>query len=490
VRALASITAVFAVGLTAALPSFCGAQADSTRARAPQLTNQIRTGDFDVMMERREIRVLVPYSRTLYFNDKGRVSGLSAENVHDFEVYLNKKYRKKLRSRPITVVLIPTSRAELMRNLVHGLGDIAAGNLTETPERSRHVDFFAPADFRAVSEIVVTSKEAGTIATVDELAGKSVYVRKSSSYYASLDSLNRRFAAENKTPIKIVTVDDDLEDEDIMEMVDAGVIATTIIDDWKARMWAKALPGIVLNPGAAVRTGAHVGWAFRKNSPLLAAEIAAFYQSHKAAGTFSYRLAQYEKKARKLRDPTGREDWKRFSETVALFDKYGEQYGFDPLMLAAQGFQESGLNQGARGPTGAVGIMQVMPATGASLKVGDITVTEPNIHAGTKYMNELLTRYFGGAHFDEKNRTLFAFAGYNAGPNRIAKLRDQAAARGLDPNVWFDNVEIIVSEKIGRETTTYVRNILKYYVSYKLTIERQKESQRAKEAMKPAGAKR
>ena len=453
----------------------------------PQFANELRTGDFDSMMERRQIRVLVPYSRTLYFNDKGRESGLSAENARDFEIYINKKYRKKLHNRPITVVLIPTSRDKLIPDLVHGFGDIAAGNLTETPERTLYVDFFAPADFRNISEIVVTSKQAGAVASADALAGRSVCVRKSSSYYASLDSLNRRLVAEGRPPVKIVTLDEDLEDEDIMEMVDAGVIHATVVDDWKARMWARALPRIVLNSGAAVRTNAHAGWAFRKNSPLLAAEIAGFYQAHKAKGTFSYRLAMYEKKAKLLRDPTGREDWKHFSDTIALFKKYGSQYGFDPLMLAAQGFQESGLNQSARGPTGAVGIMQVMPETGKSLKVGDITVTEPNIHAGTKYMNELLTRYFEGAHFDEKNRTLFAFAGYNAGPNRIARLRDVAAARGLDPNVWFDNVEIVVSEKIGRETTTYVRNILKYYVSYKLTLEREQETQRAREAVKTGG---
>jgi membrane-bound lytic murein transglycosylase MltF len=480
--------AVLAVSVTAALPHYFQAQAQGTKQPvAPQFTNELRTGDFDAMMERRQIRVLVPYSRTLYFNDKGRESGLSAENVRDFEIYINKKYRKKLHNRPITVVLIPTSRDQLIPRLVHGFGDIAAGNLTETPERTLHVDFFAPADFRNVSEIVVTSKQAGAVASVDALSGRSIYVRKSSSYYASLDSLNRRFAAGGRPPVRIVTVDEDLEDEDIMEMVDAGVLDATIIDDWRARMWARVLPHIVLNPDAAVRTHAHVGWAFRKNSPLLAAEISAFYQAHKAKGTFSYRMAQYEKKAKKLRDPTGREDWKHFADTIALFEKYGSQYGFDPLMLAAQGFQESGLKQSARGPTGAVGIMQVMPATGKSLKVGDITVTEPNIHAGTKYMNELLTKYFEGAHFDEKNRTLFAFAGYNAGPNRIARLRDVAATRGLDPNVWFDNVEIVVSEKIGRETTTYVRNILKYYVTYRLTLERQRETQRAKESMKPGG---
>ena len=131
--------------------------------------------------------------------------------------------------------------------------------------------------------------------------------------------------------------------------------------------------------------------------------------------------------------------------------------------------------------------MQVMPTTGADMKVGDITVTEANIHAGAKYMNTLMTTYFGDAHFDELNRTLFAFASYNAGPNRIKKLRKVAADRGLNPDVWFDNVEIVVSEKIGRETTTYVRNIVKYYVSYRLTLEMNEEQRKAREALPASG---
>ena len=119
------------------------------------------------------------------------------------------------------------------------------------------------------------------------------------------------------------------------------------------------------------------------------------------------------------------------------------------------------------------------------MKVGDVTISEPNVHAGAKYMDTLMTQYFGDADFDELNRTLFAFAAYNAGPNRIARLRKVAAERGLNPNVWFDNVEIVVSEKVGRETTTYVRNIVKYYLSYKLTMEMQDQQRKAREALAP-----
>ncbi len=449
-----------------------------------------RLGDFDVMLERRVVRVLVPPSRTLYFNDKGKERGLTAELVRDFEEFLNEKYRRKLHNRPITVVLIATSRDRLIIDLVGGYGDVAAGNLTVTDERLLQVDFIAPPEEREVSELVLTSKQRGAIASVDELSGQTVHVRASSSYHESLEALNARFQKEGKPPTKLVLVPDMLEDEDLMEMVDAGVIDIIVVDDWMANMWAKILPNLIVNESAAVRTGAHIGWAYRKNSPLVLAELNDFYYKfEKKRGTIPYRFAQYNKQVKRLQDPTGRNDWKRFEQTVALFEKYGTQYGFDPMMLAAQGFQESRLDQSVRSPVGAIGIMQLMPATGQDMKVGDVTVTEPNIHAGAKYMNTLMTKYFGDAHFDDLNRTLFAFAAYNAGPNRIAKLRTVAAQRGLNPDLWFDNVEIVVSEKVGRETTTYVRNIVKYYYSYKLTLQLQEEQRKAREALSDGGSR-
>jgi membrane-bound lytic murein transglycosylase MltF len=385
-------------------------------------------------------------------------------------------------------VLIPTSRDRLIPDLLAGLGDIAAGNLSATEERLRQVDFLAPSDQREVSELVLTGKKHGPMTSVDQLSGRTVHVRASSSYHESLVALNVRFRQSGKPPVEIVLVPEVLEDEDLMEMLDAGVIDIIVVDDWKAKMWTAVLPHMIVNNGVAVRTGAHVGWAFRKNSPLLLAELNEFYYKfEKKRGTIPYRFAQYNKQVKRLQDPTGRNDWKRFEETVALFEKYGQQYGFDPLMLAAQGFQESKLDQNVRSPVGAIGIMQLMPATGQSMKVGDITVTEPNIHGGAKYMNTIMTKYFADAHFDELNRTLFAFAAYNAGPNRIAKLRKLAAERGLNPDVWFDNVEIVVSEKVGRETTTYVRNIMKYYVSYKLILQLNEEQRKARGALTPAG---
>jgi membrane-bound lytic murein transglycosylase MltF len=152
-------------------------------------------------------------------------------------------------------------------------------------------------------------------------------------------------------------------------------------------------------------------------------------------------------------------------------------------MLVAQGYQESRLDQSARSKAGAIGVMQIMPATGAELKVGNIHTLKPNIHAGAKYLNQLMTRYFPDATFSEGTRPLFAFACYNAGPGNISRMRRVAKERGLDPNEWFNNVELVTAEKIGMETTTYVRNIYKYYIAYKLTLEAQRAQLKAREGL-------
>jgi len=444
------------------------------------------TGDFDKMFERRMIRVYVPYSRSLYFVDRGRERGLSAELVRDFERWVNQKYAKRLGKRPLTIFIVPATRDKLLPDVREGLADIAVGNLTVTDERLKLVDFVAPQEKPEVFELLVTGPASPAIATIDDLAGKRVHVRKASSYYESLVAFNEQFAKVGKPPIDLVIVPDALEDEDMMEMLNTGLLEAMVVDQWKAKMWAQVLPKVKVREDIVLREPAKTGWAIRRDSPKLAAEITDFYVSWaKKQGVIPYRLQQYMKRIKELKDPTSSEDWQRFQQTLALFEQYGKQYDFDPLMLVAQGYQESTLDQNKKSPVGAIGVMQIMPATGASLKVGDIRVTEFNIHAGVKHMDQLMTKYFPDAKFGEANRPLFAFASYNAGPGNISKMRKEAQKRGLDPDKWFNNVEIVTAENIGIETTTYVRNIYKYYVAYKLTLEARAMTESAKQQVAP-----
>jgi membrane-bound lytic murein transglycosylase MltF len=409
------------------------------------------------------------------------------ELVRDFERYLNVKYAKQLGKRPLTVYIAPATRDKLLPDLTEGLADIAIGNLTVTEERQKVVDFVAGDDGRrTISEVVVTGPKSPELATLDDLSGKRVHVRKASSYYESLETQNERLKEAKKDPITLIPVPDSLEDEDLMEMLDAGLIELLVVDDWKARMWAQVLPKVKVRNDLVLRANADTGWAIRKDSPKLAAEIDDFFKNWAIKqGVVQYRMGRYMKNIKELKDPTRGAEYQRFQQTLALFEKYGKKYDFDPLMLAAQGYQESQLNQKARSHVGAIGIMQVMPATGAEMKVGDISVAESNIHAGVKYMDRLMDVYFPDAKFSEGNRPLFAFASYNCGPGNVSKCRREAVKRGLDPDKWFNNVEIVVSQKIGTETTTYVRNIYKYYVAYRLTLDAQAELEKAKKQVAP-----
>ena len=458
------------------------AHAQQPTALDPEL--QAWAGDFDGMLERRLVRVLVPYSRTLYFNDKGAQRGLVADALKDFETFLNKKYKQK--TRRITVVALPTTREELIPGLVQGSGDLAVGNLTITEERSKRVDFSIPSH-KEVAEIVVTGPASPKLATLDDLAGQEVHVRRSSSYYDSLTRLNRRFRAFSKPQMTLTLVPDALEDEDMMDMLAVGLLKVIVVDDWKAEIWAGLLPKIKARPDLALESVGTTGWAFRKDSPKLAAEVNQFIRTH--PGGHAARLKAYPAYLKRLRNATAEADWKRFEQTVALFRKYGERYSFDYLMVAALGYQESRLDQNARSHVGAIGIMQLMPETAKGLKVGDVTKTEPNVHGGFKYLRQIYDRHLDTAGLDEQNRTLLAIAAYNCGSGRVARLRTEAAAKGLDPNVWFNNVELIAARRVGHETVTYVRNIYKYYIAYKLQLDTLEMRRAAAKQLEPAAVK-
>lgn len=451
-------------------------------ATLPNVTDIKWTGDLDGMVKRRIIRVLVPYSKTLYFIDRGIQRGLVYDSFRMFENDLNKKLKAK--HIKTHVLFVPVGRDDIIPALLEGRGDIAAANLTITPERLKQVDFSDPTA-RNVSEIVVTGPGAVPIKGVEELSGKEVFLRKSSSFYESLQKLNAEFKKAGKTPVKVRLAPENLETEDTLEMVNAGLIQTTIADNHIAEFWKKVLPKIVFYPDAAINTGGMIGWMIRKNSPLLKAELNAMLARYpKGSSVRNQLLQKYLKNTKFVKNATSKEEMVKFNRTVDFFRKYGDKYELDYLLMMAQGYQESRLDQNVRSPAGAIGVMQVMPATGKDLNVGDITQLEPNIHAGVKYIRFMMKQYYENEPMDSFNKGLFAFASYNAGPARISQLRRQAAKRGLDPNKWFNNVEVIAAEKIGRETVQYVSNIYKYYLAYTMVMEQSEKREKAKQEVK------
>jgi membrane-bound lytic murein transglycosylase MltF len=257
------------------------------------------------------------------------------------------------------------------------------------------------------------------------------------------------------------------------------------VDKHIADLWKQVFPKITVHDGVAVRTGADIAWAIRERSPQLKAAVDDFLSRHgQGTATGNTILARYLKSTKYVKDAASEAERQKFLALIQYFQKYGDRYDVDWLLMAAQGYQESQLNQGARSPVGAIGVMQVMPATGKDLGVGDITQVEPNIHAGIKYMRWMIDQYYGKEPMTSLNKALFAFASYNAGAGRISQLRREAAKRGLDPNVWFHNVEYVAAEKIGAETVTYVSNIYKYYIAYQLVLEARAARAQAAEQLK------
>ena len=463
-----------------------GASAGQVKAAAarlsPEVVSRPWTGDFDGMVKRRMIRFLVPYSKTHYFIDKGVQRGLVYDAGMKVEEVVNLKL-KTTNANKIHVVFIPTSRDALQDALLTGRGDIVAAGITVTPEREKLVDFTIPTKTN-VREIVVTGPGAPVINTIHDLAGKQVAVRDKSIQFESLQKLNATFKQQGKSLVVIKTVPTSLEDEDLLEMANAGLLKVVVVDDFYASFWKQILPDITLHPTVAVREEGNLAWATRKGSPKLIAELNPIIKAHGSGTVFgNVLLSKYLKNAKFVKSATSEAELRKFRELIALFRKYGNQYNVDAVLMMAQGFQESRLDQTVKSRVGAVGVMQVMPATGKELKVGDIGQVDPNINAGVKYVRFMIDTYFKDEPMDDLNKGLFAFASYNAGPGRIRQLRKLAATRGLNPNLWFNNVERVVAEKIGRETVTYVSNIYKYYVAYTLTLEEMAEKAKAKSAV-------
>jgi membrane-bound lytic murein transglycosylase MltF len=443
--------------------------------------DQTFSGDWDEMIKRRLIRVGVTFNRSFYFVDNGTQRGLAYEYLRVFEDDVNT--RLKTGNLRIHVVLLPMPRDLLLSSLQAGKVDLVVAQLTVTPERQKLVDFTTPTR-RNVDEVVVTGPGGPALASVEDLSGKEVYVRKSSSYYQSLVALNERLAKQGKPPAALEETSESLEDDDLLEMVNAGLIPATVVDNYLANYWKQVFPDLKVHDTLTLRTGGNLAVAIRKNSPKTAAELNRFIAKNGFDSAIGATLnKRYLESTKYVRNAASEAERQKFLKLVQLFRTYGDKYSFDYLLMAAQGYQESRLDQGAKSPVGAIGVMQLMPATGKEQNVGDVNQLEPNIHAGVKYMRFVRDQYFEKEPMDDLDKGLFTFASYNAGPGRIRQLRREAQKRGLNPNVWFGNVERIASERIGRETVTYVSNIYKYYVAYKLIASENERRKAAKQAI-------
>lgn len=438
-------------------------------------------GDLDGMEERRVIRLLTVYSVGNYYIDHGQEKGLTKELARLLETFINKRVQRPKNKR-IHVAIIPVARDQLIPALLAGRGDLIVANLSITPEREEIIDFSIPVS-RPIREILVTGPSAPALEAVEDLAGQAVYLRYSSSYRESLEQLNSRLGRAGLDPVRIKAVDESLEDEDLIEMVNTGLLPWAVIDDYKLDMWKDVFEDLQPRPDIVLREGARIAWGMRKDSPLLASAVNNFLKKNRA-GTLvgNVLINRYITNFDWATNALSPRDYALFEQLEQLFRKYGETYEIDYLLAVAQAYQESRLDQSARSRSGAIGIMQVLPATARdpNVDISNIEETENNIQAGMKYLNFLRQRYFSDPEIDQVNRTLMALAAYNTGPARMINLRNKAAKLGYDPNIWFDNVELVAARDVGSEPVRYVANIVKYYTAYRHSVETLAEREQAR----------
>ena len=423
-------------------------------------------GDLDTMVERRAIRVLTVYGPGRYFLKDGP-RGTVQEYADKLQKVVNEAFKTGLLT--VQVPVIPVARDQLFPALQAGYGDIVMAGTTVTDNRQVGVDFTNPVS-KPLKEVLITGPSAPRLGSLADLSDQTVYLRLSSSYAESVRKLSQTLVEQGQAPIRIEAVDESLEDEDLIEMVDTGLLPWAVVDDYKPQMWREVFTRVTVRDDLVLRQGARLAWAIRPDSPQLKTFLDTFLKENREGTLFGNIIRnRYIRDFNWTENAMGATELSRYHKLSALFRKYGTDYGMDPTLLAAQGFQESRLDQSVRSPVGAIGVMQLLPSTAKDKNVAipNIDELEPNIEAGAKYMAFLRKRYFNGPELDELNGSLLALASYNAGPGRIRRLRREAAERGYDHNLWFDNVEVIVAEQVGRETVQYVSNIFKYYLTYR-----------------------
>jgi len=454
-----------------ALATFISVFSVTSFAQTNKVVPVIWSGTYSEMIQRGEIRIAVPYDRTIYINDKGTPRGLSVEIAKGLAKWINAKYAIQLKGKAVSVKLLPTINSQLLNTVPAGQADIAIGNIGLYEPIANSQALIVNHASKVEQEVLVTGPSSPPVEKLIDLSGQTVYGSRNTNFHTTLSAVNRELKQAGKLPVNLISPLGDLDDEDLLEMLNAGLISYVIVGDWKYRLWQSIYKNIVAHEDLSAKDAGWVGWVVRSNNRDLNDDLFAFYQSDDFENSRrAFRQEDYKEHLKGLKDPIDKTAWARFESMRPLFDRFGAEYKLNPLFIASLGFQETLLNQNAVSAVGAIGVMQLMPTTGMSLGVGDIHLLEPNIHAGADYMNQLISKYFPDAHFDGNNRSLFAVASYNIGPNNVAKARDQARQLGFDPDQWFGNVEFIATERMGYEPMIYVRNVYKYYMSYRLKL--------------------
>lgn len=444
-----------------------------TDVHVPARQREVWLGDLDGMLKRGQLRVLIPFSRTYFFQKNSQHLGLSAEILKLYECFLNDQV--VLDDKRMEVVFLPTPQERLLEELFAGKGDVIAADILPQPAQEQQVKMISPVALE-IQEILVTGPNASLFKSIFNLSGQTITVRENSPYAASLQKLNNTLTSIGKKPVTIQFAAPFLQDEDLLEMTGLGLLPMTIIDNHVGEVWSNILDGVNLHKKIALRTAKELTWVIRADNLLLEESITYFKENNYLHQDGHQILtAYYRQRGGELQNNLEPAALARYQSTLALFEKYGKKYHFPPQLLAALAYHQSGLDPDF-GKNGTVGIMGLDPSAtlqeGLETNLKEIRKTEYNIHTAARYLRFLADHYFSSSTLGELDRNLMAVAAYQTSPEQVIAARKKAALTGFNPDLWFNHTEEALAALLSEESeeekniARSTRNIYKYFTVY------------------------
>ncbi|MBO3274640.1 MltF family protein [Pseudomonas schmalbachii] len=408
------------------------------------------------------LRVLVNQSRNSFGEIQGEPIGVEYRRLRAFEQYLNDSAAGR---KPLTIKFIPKAKDQLLAALQRGEGDLVAPGEILLARDGANVSASLP--WRQDVPLVLVSRKGNRrYARLEQLAGRSITLPAGSAAGDALREVNERLAQRRLAPMMIEWLDPSLAVEDVLEMVHAGIVNFTVVEQPIAERWAKVFPKLRVDRHLVFDNHEDMTWFVRRDAPMLRAKVDRFLKDYRAPADQDGAFVRLYRRAYKVRNPLQTADRKRLESLRPTLQRYAEQNRLDWLALAAVAFKESNLNASARGAGGATGLMQITPAAARSVGVGSVQQKEANVQAASKYMAMLRRKFFSSPRLNERERLAFVLAAYNMGPERVQSLRAEARRRGLNPNQWFFQVERVAADQIGMGVVNYVSSVNKYYLAF------------------------
>ena len=369
------------------------------------------------------LKVLVNQSRNSSGEVKGEPIGVEYRRLRAFEQYLNSRSPS---ARNLTLKLIPKPKDQLLAALQRGEGDLVAPGELLPAHDGLQVSPSAPVRADAAGAGGAQGNRRYT--RLEQLSGRTIPLPAGSAAEGAIELVNQRLAQRRMAPIRIEKLDASLAVEDVMEMVQAGILGFTVVEQPIAERWAKVLPKLRVDRHLVLDNRADMAWYVRRDASTLRATIDRFLADYRAPADQDVAFQRVYRRAYKVRNPSARRTasaWKR-----SVHCCYARQSSMDWLALAAVAYKESHLNPKARGSGGASGLMQITPAAARSVGVGNVHDKDSNVLAASRYLTKIRKQFFSSKHLDERERLAFTLAAYNMGPERVQNLRTQARRRG------------------------------------------------------------